>query len=40
MERERAIGEYEAMLNSSPGKGSLTLDAQDDDGIRHFEAIS
>ena len=23
MERERAIGEYEAMLNSSPGKGII-----------------
>ena len=37
IERERAIGEYGATPNSSPGNGIIDTG---DDGIRHFQAIS
>ena len=36
VEGERAIGEYEAMLNSSPDTGCAKMMM----GIRHFQAIS
>ena len=41
IERERAIGEYEAMLNSSPGKGIIdTGCAKMMMGLDIFQAIS
>ena len=40
MERNCVNGEYEAMLNSSPGKGIIdTGCAKNDNGIRHIQAI-